>query len=476
MPASYPTIVRLLLIFSFAAALAAQTSDERRLAHPRVFALADLARAAPPEFAARGLLQLLEAGAVPTREWQLELAHEALTLAASARHPLPKRLAHGIVAMDNRAMLWNVAYQQGLDKLTLSLRAIEQLRRLDPAAARKALAQLPRPATATVTCKDALIDDVSQWYVTAGRVNAEPGTILSAIQSAQSHAEIAPAIDLIFFRRGSSEELDLYAGAIGEKLRSLPATDRDFNAALFQAPKKIEHLLSTLKLLERPTAVLADGWRAWMQTGLAAPACAESRSAGPQEQARYDAFTLFNKSQAPLEPELLKPAGEAIAADLHPFAESEAIRSQTKLFHQLLFGSHSRGLSAAEKDTPEWREQMQTYIQSIEGRTRASDESDIEFFYRQSQLWSGVLMASPAGPTRDRALAQYLSFLLANAAHIDPLLWFSQLEGMAELTRSLHGNEFPKLLRSLHLTAHPVLQLYAELEADFPTRPSPKVN
>lgn len=475
MPASYPTNVRLLLMIGLAAALAAQSSDERRSAHPRVFALTELARAAPPEFAARGLLQLLEADAIPERDWRLELAQEALSLAGSARHALPKRLAPGIVAVDNRAMLWNVAYQQGLDRLTLSLRAIEQLRRLDPAAARKAFSQLPRPAMAAVTCKDALIDDASQWYLTAGRVNAEPGTILSAIQAAQSHTEIAPAIDLIFLRRGSAEELDLYAGAVGEKLRSLPANDRDFNAALFQAPKKIEHLWSTLRLLDRPTAVLADGWRAWMQTGLAAPACAESRSAGPQEQARYDAFSLFNKTQTPLEPDLLKPTGESIAADLHPFADSEAIRSQTNLFRQLLFGTHSRGLSTAEKDTPEWREQMQSYIQSIEGRTRTSDESDIEFFFRQSQLWSGVLMASPPGPGRDRALAQYLSFLLVNAPHIDPLLWFSQLESMAEATRSLHGEEFPKLLRALHSTAHPVLRLYAELETDFPTRPSPKV-
>jgi hypothetical protein len=297
------------------------------------------------------------------------------------------------------------------------------------------------------------------------------------IQSIRTHAEIAPAIDLVFQRRNTPEELDTLAGALGQKLRELPASDRPFNAALFETPRKLEHLHKVLVGQQRPVAALADGWRAWMQSGLEASACQESRVAGPQEQARHDAFDLFNKTFEPvLSADLLKPAGTAEPTNLEPFAESESTREQTKLFRQLLFGNHSRALAPAEKETPEWREQMQKYIQSIEGRTRSADESDIEFFYRQSQLWAGVLMAAPAGPTRDRALQQYIAFLLISAPHTDPIIWFSQLESMAELTRSLHGKEFAKTLKALHLTGHPVLQLYAELEAAYPTRPTARAN
>jgi hypothetical protein len=454
--------------------LLAQVEVQRRASYPQTYALLDLARSAPPEFAARGLLHLLDSNAVPTNDWQLEVARESLGLAASARHAVRKRLARGIVAMDNRAMLWNVAHQHGLDTLSLSLRAIDHIRRLDASAAREAFARLPRPASNQVTCKDPLLDDTSAWFATAARLQADP---LPLIQSIQTHAEIAPAIDLIFQRRNTPEELDTLAGAIGQKLRELPSGERAFTAALFETPRKLKHLYVVLNSQQRPTAALADGWRAWMQAGLEAPACQESRLAGPQEQARRDALDVFNQTFEPgLPPELLKPNGTAESANLEPFADSENTREQTRLFKQLLFGNQSRGLSEREKDTPEWREQMQKYIQSIEGRTRSADEPDIEFFYRQSQLWAGVLMASPAGPTRDRALQQYIAFLLANAPHTDPLIWFSQFESMAELTRSLHGNDFSKVLQALHLTAHPVLQLYAELEGAYPTRPTAKAN
>jgi hypothetical protein len=465
----YPEIVRPFLLLTVAITAFAATNDERRTAHPKVFALTDLARSAPPEFAARGLLQLLDSQAIPTPDWRQDVAREVLTLAQSARHPVRKRLAPGLTATDNRAMLWNVAYNLGLDNLSLSLRAIAHLGRHNPDAAREAFAQLPRPSIANPACPDPLIPDITAYYTTAATLKANP---LPLIESLQTHAELAPALELIFQNATANEELDTLSGALAQKLRTLPASDRAFNAALFDTPQKLAHLHRALTARERPTGPLADAWRAWMQTGLEAPACQETRNAGPQQQARHDAFDLFNTTlPQPLPPELLKPTGESVPTNFEPFADNDATREQSRQFRQLLFGNQSRGLSNAEKDTPEWREQLQKHIQSIEGRTRASGESDIEYFYRQAQLWAGVLMVSPAGPTRDRALQQFLSFLLANAPHIDPIIWFSQLESMAEITRSLHGAEFARLCKALHQTGHPVLQLYAELESTYPTRP-----
>lgn len=460
--------VSLLLLLGCAAF--AETATERRAAYPEVYAKTELARAAPPEFAAHGLLRILDAEAIPAADWRLQLAQEVLELAAAARHPMKRRLAPGIPAVDNRAALWNTAYRHGLDGLALSMRAIEHIRRLDPDAARKAFQQLPRPAPGQTTCADPLVDDASAWFEMAIRLQLDP---LPMLQSIRTQGEIAPAIDLIF----AAGVQDLHAGALAQKLRELPAEGRAFSSAVFVAPRKLKHLYMVLESQQRPAAALGDGWRAWMQANLEAQACQESRGAGPQEQARHEAFALFNETiPPPLSAELLKPAGIAEATNLEPFSETEATREQTRLFKQLLFGSQSRGLSAAEKNTPEWREQMQKFIQSIEARTRSGDESSIEYFYRQSQLWAGVLMAAPAGPGRDRAMQQYIAFLLLHAPEMDPLIWYSQLEAMAEISRSLHGEEFAKTLRALHLTAHPVLRLYAELESAYPLPPGAKVN
>jgi len=465
--------VRLLLASLLSVSLFAQSqASQRRDAHPRLFALVEQARTNPPELAARGLLHLLDHDAVPDPAWRKELAAEVLTLAAGATHPLPRRLGPGLPASDNTAALWHAAHQLDLDGLTLALRSIDHLRRLDRPAAVAAFNRLPRPAPKHPTCKDALLDDISGWYTMAARLRVAPLPILQAVQT---HGEIAPAVDLIFQSAPGPEELELLAGALGAALVRLPAGDRAFGAALLEAPKALAQLYRALAASGRPTAQLADGWRAWMVAGLQAPACQESRPPGVLQQARQDAFELFNATLTPLEPELLKPAGEAVAADVQPFGESDATRAQSALFKELLFGTQSRSLSAAEKDTPEWREKMQQFLQSIESRTRASGETDAEYFYRQSQLWTAVLITVPAGPLRDRALNQFIAFLLAAAPHTDPILWFSQLESMSARTRALHGDDFARVLAALRLTGHPALTLYADLESRYPSRPQSKV-
>ena len=191
----YPEFVRRFLLLTLAITAFAATNDDRRTAHPTIYALTDLARSTPPEFAARGLLQLLDSNAIPTPDWQQDIAREVLTLAQSARHPVRKRLAPGLTATDNRAMLWHTAYNQGLDRLTLSLRAIAHLRRHNPDAAREAFAQLPRPTIANPACPDPLIPDLTTYYTTAATLKADP---LPLIEALQTHTELAPALELIF--------------------------------------------------------------------------------------------------------------------------------------------------------------------------------------------------------------------------------------------------------------------------------------
>lgn len=451
--------------------IAAPSDAQRREAHPRLFALVEQARTNAPELAARGLLHLLDHGAIPEPEWRKDLAQEVIALAAAAGHPYPRRLAPGLPTADSKAALWHAAYRLDMDRLSLSLRAIEHLRRVDRKAAVDAFTRLPRPAPQDPDCREALLDDVSAWYSAAARLRVAP---LAIVQGIRSHGEIAPAVDLIFQSGPGPEQLELLAGALGAVLGRLPASERAFGAALLEAPKALAQLHRALAAGGRPTAPLADGWRAWMMSGLQAPACQESRSPGVLQQARQDAFELFNATLTPLEAELLKPSGEAVSADLQPFAESESTRAQSALFRELLFGAQSRSLSAAERDTPEWREKLQQFLQSIESRTRAAGESDVEYFYRQSQLWTAVLITAPAGPLRERALNQFLAFLLAAAPHTDPVLWFSQLESMATRTRALYGEDFARVMAALRLTAYPALTLYAEFETRYPSRPQPK--
>jgi hypothetical protein len=467
-PEKVPFIAAIFALFWLNAQAAETDAASRRASSPLTYSLLEQARSAPPEFGAFAMLRLLGSNAVPGREWQLETATEALRMAANATHAAPRRLAPGLQAADNQAMLRHAAAQQGLDRLTLSLRAIEQIRRVDPASAAEEFSRIPRPVASVSTCADPLVDDFSSWYAAAARLGVSP---LSALQTLGSHVEIAPAIGLILQSAADSESLEAMAGALAARLSQLPADDRTFNAALFHAPSALLQLRQVLASRNLPTAPLDEGWLTWMRNGMAAPACAETRAPGAAKDAREEAFALFNRTFTPLDPELLKPTGDPVAAAMDPFADNEAIRRQARLLHQLLFGDGSAALPEAQKATPEWREKLDEYMRSIEARTQSGEESANEFFFRQCQLWAGVIIAAPAGAAREKAVAQYIGFLLRHAPHIDPAIWFSQLTALVESTRSLHGTSFPRILEALEQSGHPVLSLYAQLEAAHPTRP-----
>ncbi|MBM3787373.1 MAG: hypothetical protein FJW30_23690 [Acidobacteria bacterium] len=444
--------------------LAQSLADARRAAHPEEFALIEAARAAPPEFAAWGILRVLDGGGIRDRAWQLELIDEALHFSAAARHALPKRVAASLPESNSRANTWSKAYSLGLDRLSLSMRAIEHLRRIDPALAHKRFQELPRPAAASPACADPFIDDPSPWYRALRQLKPTHEDVMLALTGIRSHSEIKAAASVVLARRGPVEELPVYANALAQALTTLPASARAFSSALGDVTKELGEIEFALRLHRESRAALAAGWKSWLTAGLEKTPCAENGAS--DRQAAVAAFTKATGVDLPDEIWKANPNGEP--AEAHVYRES----SSTKHFRRLLFGTGEHALSAGEKDTPEWRRDFQSFVQEIESHSQASDESAEDFFIRRSQVWTAVLMVAPPSDERARALSQYVAFALAHASHIDPVLWFAQVEAMVDTTRSHYGDAHAAVLDQLGQTGHPVLALYAGLERSRPTRPT----
>src|SRR5581483_10248352 len=107
---------------------------------PELVALAERAASLPPEFAADGLLRIAGSPKVADPAWKRELIESAFHLAAAAQPPFARRNWSGA-----RANLFDKAYSQGLDALTLQSRAVSALLALDPRQARAMLAEFPPP-------------------------------------------------------------------------------------------------------------------------------------------------------------------------------------------------------------------------------------------------------------------------------------------------------------------------------------------
>jgi len=429
-------------------------SEARRAAQPEIYALVETARSAPPEFAAWGLLRIAESKRLRDPAWEAELLEEALQFARNARHPMGKRLAPGIAQSDSRAAYWDAAYKLGLDRLSLETRAIAILPAKDKL---RRFAELEPPQPASPPCEDPLVDDPSLWYATLRKLNPSQAAVLGAIQRVRTHADIAGAALTILSRRGPLEELPVYVGALAQKLNNVEKSDRAFQASLEAATNALNELNFSLRLLEQPKDSLAGGWRAWLLQAFEQPACAESANF----IARRQAAEAHERASGIALPENAWKSALGKAAERHPFPAADA---QAARMRKLMFGE-SGALTATQKDTAEWREQFQTFVAAVATESKISDESEEDFFVRRATSWTAAILAAPPGAERDRAIEEFIAFALANAASIDPVLWYSQIERMASGVRALQG---AGVMDALERTGHPVLVLAMRLERMFP--------
>src|SRR5579864_4554568 len=147
---------------------AALIADTPKLAEPYQ-SIVELAHAAPPEFAADALLRVVESGKIPDRNTRRDLLEQAFRLASSARFPVRMRGVPGSM-LDTRSGNLSKAYDLQLDALSLESRAVRDMLPLDAAKARELFENIVRPSLATLTCDDALVYDVGEFYQTLAAV------------------------------------------------------------------------------------------------------------------------------------------------------------------------------------------------------------------------------------------------------------------------------------------------------------------
>ena len=163
------------------------------------------ARALDPEFSADSLLRLAGARLIADPIWKRQLIEEAFK--AGARAPLPYRKT-GEETTDARASraYWN----NGLEALTLQIRAVEAMLEMDPQRARSMFEEIQTPEVPALTCQETGAPILSAYYETASRIvergfTAEQRGNLQhihflerVIAQMQSPPHVTPTVKLIF--------------------------------------------------------------------------------------------------------------------------------------------------------------------------------------------------------------------------------------------------------------------------------------
>ena len=443
---------------------AAQVAASRHKAHPELMAIVDAARLAPPEFAADALLRVAEYPKLTDTQWKRELAEEAFQSATAARNPIRQSVFVGPVGRHFNRMLVR------LDRLSLQVRAVKIMLRIDARRARILFEAMPRPVPRRLTCSDTLLDEPSPYYdllaeITDSTFTPEErrkerhlGPALAAVEGMMSPVEIASVANLITKLKLTVEQRELLATQFASALSRIEGDDRALGSSLWRIDKAIKELPGKCG---GSAAAVRAAYRKFLLANFRGPRCAEDfdsklpLAAHFAEIAAREEFTEEER----------KPGEIVGAAAVQPFYDDAEARRFQQKFHELNFTPEAQRKGAA------WREKLDDFVSGLESWKAAEGQSEVALFSLKGSFLASVTLFLQPGPERDQAVRRAVGYFKNSPAQSEDLLeWFRGIRDLVSLMRLEEPAEGAKFLAALEASGHPVLALCAKIERSLSER------
>jgi hypothetical protein len=407
--------------------------------------IVELAQSAPPEFAADALLRVVESGKVADVNTRRDLVEQAFRLAASAKFPVRMRGVPGST-VDTRSGNLSQAYDLKLDALSLQSRAIRDLLSIDPAKARELFLTMPKPALAPLSCGDALVYDVSDFYQTLASVanstfsRAERekeehiNFLVDYLGQATSPAQLAPIARVIRTVNITLVQREILWNRFNGLLEGIQPDDRSFSGSMAD--------LSQLGSPEIQASL--DKYRQ-RSTG-----CKDDMSA--PVRANGDAEPPKIVTTPKIERYWQSPEAQRLLVDAN----------------KLRYNSIGQVFSDGERSTPEWQQQLSDFLSELADWSPSAEKSEADFYNQKCVVFEALVELIPPGPQRDKTLQAFIDFIgNSNLQQQSPVEWFLHAHSMLERVRSTNTGEPAKLLEAYQSSGNAVLALYAAVENTF---------
>lgn len=454
--------------------------------------LRDRARSLHPEFAADLLIRLAPLGSAPPG-MVVRRFEEALSFATRAREPLKLVLVSGF--LDSRDGAIAGGHIRNLNRLSLSLAAVQGIHARDPLRAIELLREIRLPDLASTSCSASLSPDPTAYYKLIGSFSAslpfredrDRTAYLRWIESItlrMSHSSeiqaLAVFLENLPFSAGESRGM---IAAFVARLSDMPVSYRDLSHR--SGPR-----MSALRRLhERIEPTWGDQLIAAARSYVVRGAKQNPCPALVRANQPADPVAEFNKVLAPLasagrdfriRPEDL---GDLPPPSVRqPFAPTFRTRSDlTERLRQLRFGSDEK-----IKDTDRWAEQYRTLLRDVADWQPAGDDPERHFHHkvlllldlcrmpstastRNLKTDAQVYFGSQPGAVREGGaplvLAQFLSGsqgLTLQRQH--PLIWHRWLMELIDFAKLQAEPSRTRILELIRDVGDPVMGAYASVE------------
>jgi hypothetical protein len=449
----------------------------------RIQALVADAMAIPSEFASDALLRVAGSGLVTDAQWRREILETAYMRAYDAQESY-RRTSVGIPP-DTRQGAMTLASESTLNRVSLQVRSTQLLAPDFPARARE-LFEWIDPNTEAATCGNPLVPAVDEYYLALSALarttfdrehRDEAVRFLELFLWRARLPTDMPSVARAILRFGPDEREAAYLESAFRWILDLGETDaRGFSTATLNIVLRSGDLQQAHHELGVPGWYVMEGLRDYLLAQLAGPRCSDSvtealtpsafndtmrslRGGGPG--VNEDAFADVK----PIDPKEIRPGRMLAAARIDPYwLTPDARRLHDDLLR--LRGPDRPPITLAMRQSADWQHRAERYLVDVDRWNGRGEASERDYFYQKAVLFTGILDLMPAAGTRTTGLRLFVDFL--RHADIDRSgrnLWFVFVTRLA----STRGEMRKEALAALERSGHPILSLYARLEAIAPS-------
>ena len=449
------------------------------------------AQAAPAEFAADLLIQLVESGEIKDAKRKQELLVEAFQAATKAKEPL-KVVALPGSAVDSRAGYRATAARVGFDTLSLHCRVIKALLPLNAKEARRLFTEIKLKSN-PVDCESTLAYEVDCFFSTLQAIansafspeEIERGEhvyfvehYISRINSAN---QIGPAVKTLVSLKTTDLELANLGRAFSAALQKIPVDDRTFSAPWNSTMGSIDELLGKFHQRGLPSDEIIESYRTYLVNQLSGSRCGDTNGKQRSEfetklVAQFNERLLSSsyKKIARISEDEIKPAQRAGVAKQEPYwtsAKSKSILQQVK---RLRFNAAGKEVDEQSKQSAEWQSQLSQMVRDLAAWGAEDENSEEDYFHQKSVIYEALFKIIPIDKQHegllDEATRDFGTMLASSPLQKEkPAEWFLHARVLIDRVKNADPAARQKLVNLINSSRSNVLHLYVQKQQLFKT-------
>ena len=127
-------------------------------------------------------------------------------------------------------------------------------------------------------------------------------------------------------------------------------------------------------------------------------------------------------------------------------------------------------LTVEERSSPEWQDQLTSYLNELADWTAAQDQSEAVLYHEKCLAYEALLELIPPSLQRDKVLLDFVSFVTnSDLQRQRPPEWYVEARAVLDRVRYLNDGTASKLVEAYRLSGNPILALEIALDQEFGT-------